>query len=74
CPVNLFFSLKGAKGYRVIIEPFAEAIEWRRSDRAEVNAHWATRYAERHGHYCLEAPQQWFNFYPIWKSDDESSS
>ncbi|EKG30148.1 hypothetical protein Pav631_4647 [Pseudomonas avellanae BPIC 631] len=37
-------------------------------------AHWATRYAERLGHYCLEAPQQWFNFYPFWKSDDESSS
>ncbi|MFA1026725.1 Lysophospholipid acyltransferase [Pseudomonas syringae pv. helianthi] len=74
CPVNLFFCLKGAKGYRVILEPFAEAIEWRRSDRAEVIAHWATRYAERLGHYCLEAPQQWFNFYPFWKSDDESSS
>ncbi|WP_024655800.1 glycosyl transferase [Pseudomonas syringae USA007] len=74
CPVNLFFCLKGPKGYRVILEPFADAIEWRRSDRAQVIAHWATRYAERLGHYCLEAPQQWFNFYPFWKSDDESSS
>ncbi|ARA79010.1 glycosyl transferase [Pseudomonas ficuserectae] len=74
CPVNLFFCLKGPRGYRVILEPFADAIEWRRSDRAQVIAHWATRYAERLGHYCLEAPQQWFNFYPFWKSDDDSSS
>ncbi|RML85666.1 hypothetical protein APX70_03415, partial [Pseudomonas syringae pv. maculicola] len=26
CPVNLFFCLKGPKGYRVILEPFADAI------------------------------------------------
>lgn len=74
CPVNLFFCLKGAKGYRVILEPFADAIEWRRSDRAQVIEQWATRYAERLGHYCLEAPQQWFNFYPFWESADESGS
>ena len=73
CPVNLFFCLKGPRGYRVILEPFADAIEWRRSDRAQVIAKWAGRFAERLGHYCLEAPQQWFNFYPFWKSDDESS-
>ena len=74
CPVNLFFCLKGPTGYRVILEPFADAIEWRRSDRPQVIEHWATRYAERLGHYCLEAPQQWFNFYPFWKSDDEPRS
>ncbi|MBI6703340.1 glycosyl transferase [Pseudomonas viridiflava] len=74
CPVNLFFCLKGPAGYRVILEPFADAIEWRRSDRPQVIEHWATRYAERLGHYCLEAPQQWFNFYPFWKSDDEPRS
>jgi len=33
-----------------------------------------TRYAERLGHYCLEAPQQWFNFYPFWKTDDDASA
>ncbi|KPZ28703.1 Lysophospholipid acyltransferase [Pseudomonas viridiflava] len=58
----------------MILEPFADAIEWRRSDRPQVIEHWATRYAERLGHYCLEAPQQWFNFYPFWKSDDEPRS
>lgn len=74
CPVNLFFCLKDAQGYRVVLEPFTESIQWRRSDRAEVIAHWAARYAERLAHYCLQAPRQWFNFYPFWKSDESSSS
>ncbi|OCR27039.1 glycosyl transferase [Pseudomonas syringae] len=74
CPIHLIFCLKGANGYRVILEPFADAIEWRRSDRQHVIGQWAQRYADRLSHYCLQAPQQWFNFYPFWKSDDESSS
>ncbi|MGY4492010.1 LpxL/LpxP family acyltransferase [Pseudomonas sp. TE3610] len=72
CPLNLLFCLKSNGRYRVILEPFAEAIHWRRSDRDQVIAHWAARYAERLGHYCLQAPGQWFNFYPFWKTDDDS--
>ena len=74
CPINLIFCLKGASGYRVILEPFAQAIEWRRSDRQQVIARWTQRYADRLAHYCLQAPEQWFNFYPFWKSDDEPST
>ena len=74
CPVNLMFCLKHQGRYRVILEPFTDAVIWRRSDREQVIAHWATRYAERLGHYCLEAPQQWFNFYPFWKIDDDASA
>jgi predicted LPLAT superfamily acyltransferase len=70
CPINLIFCLKGAAGYRVILEPFADAIQWRRSDRQQVIAQCTQRYADRLAHYCLQAPQQWFNFYPFWKSDD----
>jgi predicted LPLAT superfamily acyltransferase len=55
----------------VILEPFASAVQWRRNDREQVIAEWARRYAERLGHYCLQAPQQWFNFYPFWKTDDD---
>jgi predicted LPLAT superfamily acyltransferase len=74
CPINLIFCLKAPQGYQVTLERFAEAIEWRRSDRQQVIARWTQRYADRLSHYCLQAPQQWFNFYPFWKSDDESSS
>ena len=74
CPINLLFCLKREGRYRVILEPFTNAIQWRRSDREQVIAEWATRYAERLGHYCLQAPQQWFNFYPFWKTDDHASA
>ncbi|MGE8394885.1 glycosyl transferase [Pseudomonas sp. BIGb0427] len=74
CRLNLFFCLKQQGRYQVILEPFAEAIEWRRNQRDQVIADWAGRYAERLGHYCLQAPQQWFNFYPFWKTDDDASA
>lgn len=67
CPVNLIFCLKHNGRYRVSLEPFAEAITWRRHEREQVIAHWAARYAERLGQYALRAPAQWFNFYPFWK-------
>lgn len=72
CPANLMFCLKEEGRYRVHLEPFAERIQWRRSDRAEVLKHWTQRYAQRLEHYCLRAPQQWFNFYPFWKAHDDS--
>ncbi|MBV6289182.1 glycosyl transferase [Pseudomonas aegrilactucae] len=72
CRTNLFFCLKQHGRYQVILEPFAEAIQWRRGQRDQVIADCAGRYAERLGHYCLQAPQQWFNFYPFWKTDDQA--
>lgn len=71
CPVNLLLCLKQQGRYQVILEPFAEAVQWKRSDRQQVIAQWTARYAERLGQYCLQAPQQWFNFYPFWKTDDD---
>ncbi|MCW2268627.1 lipid A biosynthesis lauroyl acyltransferase [compost metagenome] len=72
CPLNLLFCLKQQGRYQVMLEPFATAIEWRRGQRDQVIVEWAGRYAERLGHYCLQAPQQWFNFYPFWKTDDDA--
>lgn len=71
CPVNLLLCLKQQGRYQVILEPFAEAVLWKRNDRQQVIAQWTARYAERLGQYCLQAPQQWFNFYPFWKTDDD---
>ncbi|CAM3652660.1 hypothetical protein CCOS865_05321 [Pseudomonas reidholzensis] len=67
CPVNLLFCLKLHGRYRITLEPFAERLHWRRDTREQVIAEWATRYAARLGHYCQQAPTQWFNFYPFWK-------
>ena len=74
CPVNLLFCVKLQGRYRITLEPFTEAVQWKRNDREQVIAQWAARYAERLGHYCLQAPYQWFNFYPFWKSDDNASA
>ena len=43
------------------------------AEREQVIAQWTERYAARLGQFCLEAPQQWFNFYPFWKTDDDAS-
>lgn len=67
CPVNLLFCLKHGERYRLHLEPFAERIAWRRADREAVIARHAQAYADRLAARCLEAPWQWFNFYPFWK-------
>ncbi|MCI0913217.1 glycosyl transferase [Pseudomonas putida] len=74
CPLNLLFCLKLQGRYHITLEPFAERLQWRRGQRDQVIAEWATRYAARLGHYCVQAPLQWFNFYPFWKTDDDASA
>lgn len=74
CPLNLLFCLKHQGRYQITLEPFAERLQWRRGQRDAVIKAWAARYAERLGHYCRQAPLQWFNFYPFWKSDDDASA
>src|SRR5690606_3790350 len=70
CPVNLLFCLKQGSRYQIHLEPFAERIHWRRSEREAAIHSYLQRYAERLGHFCLRAPEQWFNFYPYWKAHD----
>ena len=74
CPVNLIHCLKIDKRYQVIIEPFAERLHWKRSERDEVIRHWTQRYADQLAQRCLDAPLQWFNFYPFWNKDDDISA
>ena len=74
CPVNLIHCLKIDNRYQVIIEPFAERLQWKRSERDEVIRHWTQRYADQLAQRCLDAPLQWFNFYPFWNEDDDTSA
>lgn len=71
CPVNLIHCLKIDNRYQVIIETFAERLHWKRSERDEVIRHWTQRYADLLAQRCLDAPLQWFNFYPFWNEDDD---
>jgi predicted LPLAT superfamily acyltransferase len=69
CPVYLTFGLfHEPNRYDLYCEPFAERIELRRGERDGDARVWAQRYAERLEHYCRLAPDNWFNFYPVWKT------
>lgn len=74
CPVNLLSCLKIDGRYQVRIQPFAQRIEWTRRERKQVIHRWAQRYADQLAQQCLDAPLQWFNFYPFWNEDDDTSA
>jgi len=72
CPVNMLSCLKIDGRYQVSIDPIAERIQWKRSERDNEIRRWAQLYADRLGQRCLSAPTQWFNFYPFWNEDDDT--
>lgn len=74
CPLNLLSCLKTGNRYKVTLEPFAERIQWKRNERDAVIQSWTQRYADWLGQRCLEAPRQWFNFYPFWNKHDDIPS
>ncbi|MCQ4307345.1 glycosyl transferase [Pseudomonas stutzeri] len=74
CPVNLLFCLKHGEQFHVHLEPFAERIHWRRGERDAVVQQWVQRYADRLAAHCLDAPLQWFNFYPFWNNHEQRCS
>jgi len=74
CPVYLFFSLREGNGYRVYLEHFAERIVLPRKGREDHLLGYMKQYVGRLEHYCLQAPDQWFNFYDFWRHDAASLS
>lgn len=73
CPAYLFFCLRGKTGYTIHLEHFAERVELPRSQRRERLDDYIRRYARRLEHHCLNAPEQWFNFYDFWQQGAGSS-
>jgi len=67
CPVNLIFCLKVEDRYTIHLEPYLDAPDWERGKRDDAIHRWAQGYADRLAQRCLEAPLQWFNFYPYWR-------
>lgn len=67
CPVYLFFSLRDGEMQRNYLELFAERIELPRRERLQRLQVYMQNYARRLEHYCLMAPEQWFNFYDFWR-------
>ena len=57
-----------------MLQPFTDAVQWKRSERQTVIQGWAQRYADHLAGRCLQAPQQWFNFYPFWNDHDNTAA
>lgn len=73
CPVYLFFCLRDGDRFRLHLEAFAERIDLPRKARAERLEAYIRQYAKRLEHYCLTAPEQWFNFYNFWRKAPAAS-
>jgi predicted LPLAT superfamily acyltransferase len=69
-PIVLFFCLyRGGGRYDIHFELFAETVCIPREDRAQGLQEWTQRYAHRLETYCRIAPNNWFNFYDFWETD-----
>jgi predicted LPLAT superfamily acyltransferase len=70
CPVYFLFCLKQQAQYHVYIEKFSEQFDFgKRRHRTRVLDAAVQSFAERLQHYCLQAPLQWFNFFPFWRDE-----
>jgi predicted LPLAT superfamily acyltransferase len=66
CPVYLMFCLRRGRGYRLIMEPFADRIILPRAGRKNALRDYIARYAMRLEHHARAVPYQWFNFFDFW--------
>ncbi len=70
CPIYFLFCLKQQTQYHVYIEKFSEQFEFQqRKRRPQVLDSAVQAFACRLQHYCLQAPLQWFNFFPFWREE-----
>lgn len=68
CPVFLTFGLyREPNRYQIFCEPFADRVTLGRGTRQADAQVYAQRFAERLEHYCRLYPDNWFNFYDVWK-------
>lgn len=70
CPVYLLFCIRQGHRYHLHLEPFSDAIQLSRKNRAQDLEKYAKRYAGRLESYCLSTPLQWMNFYDFWAAPD----
>jgi predicted LPLAT superfamily acyltransferase len=68
-PTFLLFCLRDGPNFRVHFSKFADVIDLPRADRIGAIRRYARAYAEALEARASEAPLQWFNFYPFWKTD-----
>ena len=74
CPVLLIFCLKQDNRFRVVFEPFRDAIDMPRARRRETLEALVADYARRLEAHCLRYPYQWFNFFDFWNGAGRTTS
>ncbi len=73
CPVMTMFCLRQGSKYHIHCEPFADRVYLPRKTRQQDLQHYVKLYVERLEHYCQLTPLQWFNFYPYWEDDEQTT-
>lgn len=74
CPVKLMFSYRLGKQVLFDMVPFSEKVEIPRKGRDETLRVLAQNFASELEKQCLNAPMQWFNFYPYFDNPSERLS
>jgi len=71
CPVFTVFCTRRDGRYHIDFDLLAERIERVRGAPDAGLTPWIARFAERVEQQCVQAPLQWFNFYPFWAPTNE---
>lgn len=66
-PVFFVTCVQQRGSYHLHYQVFAERIELPRTNRTQALAQYAQKFAMMLETHCIQAPLQWFNFYPFWQ-------
>jgi len=69
CPVYTLFCTRTDSGYEVRCDLLSRQIVLPRGNREAALEHYMNRYVKTLQQQVLDAPYQWFNFYPFWSHD-----
>jgi predicted LPLAT superfamily acyltransferase len=70
CPIYFMLCVKDENKFKIIFNLFAESIIIQRKYRQSEFAHYTQKYADLLSDYCEKYPNQWFNFFDFWRTED----
>lgn len=73
CPLYLLICARHRGRHHVHFEALGDASQLDRREREAWLADHMARFVRRLEHFCCRYPLQWFNFYPFWQSECQSS-
>ena len=70
CKVKLMFSYREKNKVKFAVRDFVEKVTLPRNDRMATIQRLAQHYADALAEQALQAPLQWFNFFPYWQDSE----